>query len=94
LHHHERYDGKGYPEGLAEDAIPMGARLLAVADAFDAMSSDRPYRAALSVDYAINELKRCSGTQFCPVAVEAFVTGFRMNADPPLFISEIQPGEV
>jgi len=80
LHHHERYDGKGYPDGLKGEAIPMGARLLAVADSFDAMTSDRPYRAALSADHAISELERCSGTQFCPVAVEAFVTSFRMKA--------------
>ena len=80
LRHHERYDGKGYPDGLAGEAIPMGARLLAVADAFDTMTSDRPYRAALSVDHAISELNKCSSRQFCPVAVDAFVTGFRMNA--------------
>jgi len=77
LHHHERYDGKGYPDGLKGEAIPMGARLLAVADAFDTITTDRPYRAALSVDYAISELHRFSGTQFCPVAVEAFATGLR-----------------
>jgi len=79
LHHHERYDGKGYPDGLKGEAIPMGARLLAVADAFDTITTDRPYRTALSVDYAISELHRFSGTQFCPVAIEAFVTGLRMN---------------
>ena len=85
LHHHERYDGKGYPDGLKGEAIPMGARLLAVADSFDAMTSDRTYRAALSVNHAISELERCSGTQFCTVAVDAFVTSFRMKAkDLPL----------
>ena len=75
LHHHERYDGSGYPDGLKGEAIPMGARLLAIADAFDTMTTDRSYRAALSADEAISELRRHSGTQFCPVAVEASISG-------------------
>jgi len=74
LYHHERYDGKGYPEGLAGQEIPIGARLIAIADAFDTMTTDRAYRPVLGIDYAISELYRCSGTQFCPVAVEAFVS--------------------
>jgi len=77
LYHHERYDGNGYPEGLIGNDIPLGARLLAVADAFDSMTSDRSYRAAMSNDVAINELYKQCGTQFCPVAVEAFVSGFK-----------------
>ena len=76
LHHHEHYDGTGYPRGLKGESIPIGARLLAVADAFDTMTTNRAYRAALSMDSAIEELRRCSGTQFCPVAVEAFISGF------------------
>jgi response regulator RpfG family c-di-GMP phosphodiesterase len=76
LHHHEMYDGNGYPAGLKYDEIPMGARLLAVADAFDTMTTDRAYRASLGIDHAIEELYRCSGTQFCPVAVKAFVSGY------------------
>jgi len=76
LHHHEKYDGTGYPVGLEGTDIPMGARLLAVADTFDSITTDRPYRAALGVSYAISELRRCSGTQLCPTAVEAFVSGF------------------
>ncbi len=79
LQHHERYDGQGYPYGIKGEAMPIGARLLAVADAFDAMVTERPYRAALGVDYAINELYRCMGTQFCPDAVKAFIAGFHMN---------------
>jgi putative methionine-R-sulfoxide reductase with GAF domain len=75
LHHHERYDGKGYPEGLAGQEIPVGARLIAIADAFDTMTTDRAYRPLPGIDYAVRELYRCSGTQFCPVAVEAFVSG-------------------
>jgi len=77
LHHHERYDGSGYPDGLKGEEIPMGARLIAVADAFDSMTTERSYRVVLSVDTAINELHRFSGTHFCPVAVEAFVSGFQ-----------------
>ena len=77
LHHHERYDGKGYPDGLKGEDIPMGARLIAVADAFDTMTTDRSYQAVLSADYAISELYTFSGTQFCPIAVEAFVSGFQ-----------------
>ena len=77
LRHHERWDGKGYPDGLKGEAIPMGARLLAVADAFDSITTDRPYHAALTISFAIDELHRFSGTQFCPVAVEAFINGFR-----------------
>ncbi|MFC1967075.1 HD domain-containing phosphohydrolase [Chloroflexota bacterium] len=77
LHHHERYDGSGYPKGIIGQAIPMGARLIAVCDAFDAMTTDRPYRRALSKDYAIGELYRCSGQQFCPVSVDALIAGFQ-----------------
>jgi putative nucleotidyltransferase with HDIG domain len=78
LYHHERYDGKGYPDGLKGEEIPMGARLIAVADAFDSMTTDRSYRAALDIDCAMSQLKECSGTQFCPIAVEAFISGFRV----------------
>jgi len=71
--HHERYDGKGYPAGLKEDAIALGARILAVADSFDAMFTDRPYRKALSKAEAVAELKKGSGTQFDPQVVEVFL---------------------
>jgi putative nucleotidyltransferase with HDIG domain len=80
LHHHERYDGEGYPAGIKGEDIPLGARLIAVADAFDTMTTDRSYRPALTVDYSISELYGCSGTQFCPKAVEAFVSGLREHA--------------
>ena len=75
LHHHERYDGTGYPGGLSGEGIPLGARLIAVADAFDTMTTDRSYRTAAGMDSAVSELHRCSRTQFCPTAVEAFITG-------------------
>jgi len=71
--HHERYDGKGYPTGLKAEDIPLGARIFAVADAFDAMTSNRPYRRALSVDKACEEITTNSGTQFDPTVVEAFL---------------------
>ncbi|OGO32982.1 MAG: hypothetical protein A2Z29_07095 [Chloroflexi bacterium RBG_16_56_11] len=76
LYHHERHDGRGYPEGLVGEAIPMGARLIAVADAFDHMTTAHPYREALSRPQAFTELLRKAGTQFCPTAVRAFNSGF------------------
>jgi len=72
-HHHERWDGKGYPDGLAGEDIPQGARVIAVADSYDAMTSDRPYRKALPHEVALVELRRGAGTQFDPVIVDAFL---------------------
>ena len=72
LHHHERWDGTGYPERLRGDEIPLGARIIFVADAYDAMTSDRAYRGRLTPREAIEELERCSGTQFDPDIVAAF----------------------
>ncbi|MBI2914078.1 MAG: hypothetical protein HYY03_09170, partial [Chloroflexi bacterium] len=71
--HHERYDGTGYPRGLAGDQIPLGARIFAVADAFDAMTSDRPYRRAVPPEEALAEILRFNGSQFDPAVVRAFV---------------------
>ena len=71
--HHERWDGAGYPEGLAGEAIPLGARIFAVADSFDAMTSDRPYRRGRQLDAALSEIERCSGSQFDPAVVAAFL---------------------
>ncbi|MGA7174036.1 MAG: HD domain-containing phosphohydrolase, partial [Candidatus Dormiibacterota bacterium] len=72
LTHHERFDGKGYPNGLVGDSVPLAARVFTIADAFDAMISDRPYRKAMSLSEARAEVRRCSGTQFDPQAVAAF----------------------
>jgi HD-GYP domain-containing protein (c-di-GMP phosphodiesterase class II) len=72
LHHHECFDGTGYPDGLAGDAIPLDARIIAVADSFDAMVADRPYRKGLGVAEAAAELARCAGTQFDPEIVDCF----------------------
>ena len=80
LHHHERWDGGGYPHGLAGEEIPVEARLLGVADAFDAMTSARPYRPALTVDAALGELHRCAGTQFDPDLAARFVVGWSSGA--------------
>jgi HD-GYP domain-containing protein (c-di-GMP phosphodiesterase class II) len=73
LHHHERFDGHGYPVGLKGNEIPYGARIIAVADAFDAMTSDRPYRASIGVGAAVHELTVNAGTQFDPEIVKAFL---------------------
>ncbi|MBI3979864.1 MAG: diguanylate cyclase [Chloroflexi bacterium] len=74
LYHHEGYDGSGYPAGLSGDRIPVGARIFAVADAFDAMTSDRPYRKALSCTAALDEIARCRGSQFDPQVVDALLS--------------------
>ena len=71
-HHHESWDGTGRPDGLKGEEIPIGARVLSVADAFDAITSDRPYRSARTVSFAVQEIKRCSGSQFDPSVVRAF----------------------
>ena len=74
LAHHERYDGSGYPAGLKEDQIPLAAQIIAVADAFQAMTQTRPYRRSLSRKAALRELRANAGTQFNPVVVEAFIS--------------------
>jgi response regulator RpfG family c-di-GMP phosphodiesterase len=81
--HHESWDGGGYPQGLMADSIPLIGRVVAVADAYDAMTSDRAYRKALPHEVAINELERCSGAQFDPVVVECFlriISAYRKEA--------------
>jgi putative nucleotidyltransferase with HDIG domain len=82
-HHHERWDGKGYPDRLAGDEIPPEAYVVGLADAWDAMTTDRPYRAALSIEQAAAEVRRCRGTQFSPAVVEAFFAALRRH--PGLF---------
>jgi len=75
--HHEQLDGKGYPDGLKGDEIPVLARIVAVADTFDAMTTDRPYRKAMEKEAAVKELKRCSGTQFDEKVVDAFFQAYQ-----------------
>ena len=79
-HHHENWNGSGYPDRLAGQDIPLGSRVIAVADAFDAMTTDRPYRTAMPFAVALDELRRHSGTQFDPQVVSAFLTA--MDAEP------------
>lgn len=73
-HHHERYDGKGYPDGLSGEDIPLGSRVISVAEAFDILTSDVPWRDAMDQESALRELEACAGTQFDPVVVKAFRT--------------------
>jgi len=80
LCHHEKYDGQGYPNGCKGEEIPLGARLLAVAEAFDTMTTDRSYRSAMSIEAAVKELNCYSGSQFCPVAVKALISALRLNS--------------
>ncbi len=91
LHHHERWDGTGYPHRLEGDSIPLEARVLGVADAFDAMTSVRPYRPALSVAAALAELERCAGSQFDPWLAYTFVDRWERGeialGQPPIGIA-------
>jgi HD-GYP domain-containing protein (c-di-GMP phosphodiesterase class II) len=91
LHHHERFDGRGYPDGLAGEDIPLGARILAVADSYEAMMSDRPYRKALPVSEAVKEIEMNAGTQFDPVVVKAFIRAVVEEGESPQ--EETRPAE-
>jgi response regulator RpfG family c-di-GMP phosphodiesterase len=79
--HHERWDGKGYPRGLAGDAIPLGGRIVAVAEAFEAMTRSLPHRKALTVEEALAEVERCAGSQFDPEVARVFVEEYRRHRD-------------
>jgi putative nucleotidyltransferase with HDIG domain len=83
LHHHERYDGKGYPAGLAGDQIPLGARMVAVAESFHNMVSDLRYKSARTFQDALVELRRCSGTQFDPQVVSIFLEWVQTQVASP-----------
>ena len=92
LHHHERYSGHGYPHGLRGSDIPLGARIVAIADAYEAMLSDRPYRDAIGHDAAVAELRAQAGTQFDPDLVEVFCTLFAKHppvADPSVLVTPV-----
>lgn len=81
LNHHEKWDGSGYPNGLKGEEIQLEARIIAVADAYDAMTSERSYRKELNKEEAIKELTRCSGTQFDPEIVDVFVNQVLIKED-------------
>ena len=88
---HESWDGSGYPDGLVGEEIPLGARVVAVCDAYHAMTTDRPYREAMAPEDAVAELQRCAGTQFDPQVVEAFITATGREATPEDRIAEGPP---
>ncbi|PYU12196.1 MAG: two-component system response regulator [Acidobacteria bacterium] len=100
LAHQEFYDGTGYPRGLRGEGIPLGARIFAVADALDAMISDRPYRRALPISHAREEIKRCAGTQFDPAVVKVFLSmpdtlwlELHENISAPFRLSQLNPAK-
>ncbi len=90
-HHHERLDGKGFPDGIGGETIPLEVRVVTVADSFDAMTSLRPYRPPLSLQQAVQELEDCKGRQFDPQVVEAFVAAFPDAASLPVATAEVRP---
>jgi diguanylate cyclase (GGDEF)-like protein len=94
LHHHERYDGRGYPHGLAGQEIPVGARIVSIVDAYEAMIAGRPYRAAISHDAAIDELRRQAGAQFDPELVDVFADVFAAGVPWEPDSHEPGPGHV
>lgn len=92
-YHHEKYDGSGYPEGLTGEAIPLGARIITLADSFDAMTSDRSYRKKMSVNEALAEVDRCAGTHFDPRLAKAFTSCWRekMSTSENSYLLEAAP---
>ncbi len=94
-HHHERYDGTGYPDGLTGKAIPVAARIIMMCDAIDAMLSDRPYRNALPLSHVRMEMLRCSGTQFDPELVDVVLNGkaFAPEVETPEPAVTIRPSQ-
>jgi diguanylate cyclase (GGDEF)-like protein/putative nucleotidyltransferase with HDIG domain len=92
-HHHEFFDGSGYPDGLSGDRIPLGARIIAIADAYDTITSERTYKKARTADEAFGELQRCSGAQFDPELVRAFVRTLRRLPHPIVEAASAQARE-
>jgi HD-GYP domain-containing protein (c-di-GMP phosphodiesterase class II) len=91
-HHHERWDGRGYPDGLSSESIPIGARIILISDTIDAMTTDRPYRKRLSLDVVIAELQKCRGSQFDPQIIDVAISSVavrRLIASPQLEAQEV-----
>jgi HD-GYP domain-containing protein (c-di-GMP phosphodiesterase class II) len=91
-HHHERWDGRGYPDGLAGSSIPIEAAIIAVADAWDAMTTSRPYRRALPIEHALSQIEAGRGRQFSPSVVDAFLTVVREHPEqvaPPVDVARL-----
>jgi HD-GYP domain-containing protein (c-di-GMP phosphodiesterase class II) len=82
LHHHEFFDGSGYPNGLSGESIPIGARIITIADSYDTITSDRSYKKGRTAEEALSELERCAGTQFDPHLIAAFVRAMRLLPNP------------
>jgi len=89
-HHHEFFDGSGYPDGLAGENIPLGARIITIADAYDTITSERTYKKARSAEAAFTELERCAGAQFDPVLIRVFIEILRRQPSP--IVSGLMPG--
>src|SRR5258705_10826990 len=89
LHHHEFFDGSGYPEDLTGEKIPLGARIITIADSYDTITSDRSYKKDRTADQAFSELERCAGTQFDPRLIEAIVRAMRQLPNPIIEIASL-----
>jgi HD-GYP domain-containing protein (c-di-GMP phosphodiesterase class II) len=83
-YHHEKWSGGGYPEGLKGEQIPLQARIVTVADTFDAMTVARPYQQAMETDYVVERIRQFAGTRYDPVVVDAFVRAYRKGAIAPI----------
>ena len=89
LHHHEFFDGSGYPNALSGEAIPLGARIITIADSYDTITSDRSYKKGRTAGEALNELERCANTQFDPHLIAAFVRAMRQLPNPIIEVASL-----
>ena len=89
LHHHEFFDGSGYPEALAGENIPLGARIITIADSYDTITSDRSYKKGRTAEEALTELERCANIQFDATLVAAFVRAMRQQPNPVIEVNSL-----
>jgi HD-GYP domain-containing protein (c-di-GMP phosphodiesterase class II) len=89
LHHHEFFDGSGYPDALCGETIPLGARIITIADSYDTITSDRSYKKGRTADEALSELERCANTQFDPRLIAAFVRAMRQLPNPIIEVASL-----